>query len=64
MSAAAFEAEEKRRLKRELEMYSRSVEEEMEREQERHKRNLDSLSKRKDDMIKDKKNKLKVSIFF
>ena len=32
----------------------------MQREQERHKRNLEALSKRKEEMIKDRKQKLKV----
>lgn len=40
--------------------YSKQLDDEMEREKEKHKRNLEALNKRKEDMIKEKKDKLKV----
>ena len=57
---SAFEANQKKQGKKDVEQYGRQLEDEMQREQERHKRNLEALSKRKEEMIKDRKQKLKV----
>lgn len=54
-----FSVEEKKRQQDELDAYQRSLDDELQRDQERHKRNVEALNKRKEDMIKDRKQKMK-----
>ena len=56
-----FETDEARRAQSDLEAYNRDLEQQMEREKERQARNIEALNQRKDQMVKDKKAKLKVS---
>ena len=55
-----FESSEKKRIQEELESFNRELDEDMVREQDKHKRNVEQLNKRKEDMIREKKNKMKV----
>ena len=55
-----FESTEKKKAQEELEAFNRELEDEMLREQDKHRRNVEQLNKRKEDMIRDKKNKMKV----
>ncbi len=45
----------------ELKSYNRSLDAEMDKEKQRHERNIEALNKRKEDMIRDKKHKHKVT---
>ena len=49
-------------MKEELDAYNAALEDEMEREKQKHQRNLEALNHRKEEMIKEKKQKLKVAI--
>ena len=49
-----------RRAQAEIEAYNSSLQKEMEHEQERHARNIEALNQRKEQMVQDKKAKLKV----
>ena len=51
-------------MQEELDAYNAALEDEMEREKQKHQRNLEALNHRKEDMIKEKKQKLKVSIYY
>ena len=62
MRVSEFESSQKKVNKQDLASYNRQLEDDMQREQERHKRNLDALGKRKEDMVREKKQKLKVGI--
>ena len=46
----------------ELNAYNAALEDEMEREKQRHQRKLETLNQRKEDMIKERKQKLKVPV--
>lgn len=59
---SAFEDQEKRRLKEELASFNHHLDEDTEREKQRHKRNLEALNKRKEDMMKERKQKLQVCV--
>ena len=61
MFSTAFEAEESARAQEQLKEYSLALDSEMEQENERHQRNLEALNRRKDQMVAERKNKLKVS---
>ena len=61
VSVLAFESSEQRRLQDELDAYNAALQDEMEQEKQRHLRNLEALNQRKEDMVKEKKQKLKVS---
>ena len=39
--------------------FQRSLDDDMSREQDRHKRNIDALNKRKEDLIRERKQKMK-----
>ena len=54
-----FAHDEKKRQQEELESFQRSLDDDLVREQERHKRNVDALNQRKDDMIRERKQKMK-----
>ena len=60
----AFDTNEEKRIQEELDAYNAALEDEMEREKQKHQRNLEALNHRKEDMIKEKKQKLKVSIYY
>ena len=59
---SAFDTNEEKRMKEELDAYNAALEDEMEREKQKHQRNLEALNHRKEEMIKEKKQKLKVAI--
>ena len=47
-------------MERELSTYEHSLEDEMRREKDRHARNVEALNKRKEEMVREKKQKVKV----
>ncbi len=57
---SAFDSSEEKRIQEELDAFNAALEDEMTREQQRHQKNMDALSHRKEDMLKEKKKKLKV----
>ena len=61
LSCTDFESEEARKAQSELDAYNRDLADQMEREKERQARNIEALNQRKEQMVKDKKAKLKVS---
>lgn len=56
-----FEKNEKKRLDAELKAYEKQLEQETQKEKEKHDKNVDSLNKRKEDLIKERKLKMKVN---
>ena len=54
-----FSQDEKKRAPEEMASFERELDDELVREQERHKRNVSQLNQRKDDMIADRKKKMK-----
>lgn len=57
-----FEKNEKKRLDAELKAYEKQLEQETQKEKEKHDKNVDSLNKRKEDLVKERKLKMKVKI--
>ena len=57
-----FEKNEKKRLEAEMEAYAKQLEKDTNREKEQQDRKIEQLNKRKEDMIKEKKQKMNVSI--
>lgn len=56
-----FEKNEKKRLEAEMEAYAKQLEKDTTREKEQQDRKLEQLNKRKEDMVKEKKQKMNVS---
>ena len=56
---AEFASDERKRQADEMTSFQRSLDDDMSREQDRHKRNIDALSKRKEDLIRERKQKMK-----
>lgn len=59
---AEFEKNEKKRLEAEMEAYAKQLEKDTNREKEQQDRKIEQLNKRKEDMIKEKKQKMNVSV--
>ena len=57
---AEFEKNEKKRLEAELKAYEKQLEQDTLKEKEKHDKNVESLNKRKEDLIKERKLKMKV----
>lgn len=57
-----FEKNEKKRLEAEMEAYAKQLEKDTNREKEQQDRKIEQLNKRKEDMIKEKKQKMNVSV--
>ena len=57
--SSEFAHDEKKRQQDELAGFQRHLDDDLVHEQERHKRNVDALSKRKEEMIKERKQKMK-----
>lgn len=57
-----FEKNEKKRLEAEMEVYAKQLEKDTNREKEQQDRKIEQLNKRKEDMIKEKKQKMNVSV--
>lgn len=55
-----FEKLEKKKLEDEMSTYAQNLEEETKKEKDKHERNIQALNKRKEELIKENKNKLKV----
>ncbi len=62
ISLPAFDRGLERYLADEMRSYQQGLDDEMQKESEKHQRQLDALNKRKEEIIRDKKNKLKVHI--
>lgn len=60
-SLVEFEKNEKKRLEAEMEAYAKQLEKDTTREKEQQDRKLEQLNKRKEDMVKEKKQKMNVS---
>ena len=56
-----FEKEEQKRMEEQMSKYAKELERETNKEKEKHEKNLDALNKRKDELIKERRNKMKVS---
>ena len=56
---AEFASDERKRQADEMMSFQRSLDDDMSREQDRHKRNIDALNKRKEDLIRERKQKMK-----
>ena len=56
---AEFASDERKRQADEMTSFQRSLDDDMSREQDRHKRNIDALNKRKEDLIRERKQKMK-----
>lgn len=56
-----FEKNEKKRLEAEMEAYAKQLEKDTSREKEQQDRKIEQLNKRKEDMVKEKKQKMNVS---
>lgn len=57
-----FEKNEKKRLEAEMEAYAKQLEKDTNREKEQQDRKIEQLNKRKEDMIKEKKQKMNASV--
>ena len=57
-----FEKNEKKRLEAEMEAYAKQLEKDTNCEKEQQDRKIEQLNKRKEDMIKEKKQKMNVSV--
>lgn len=55
-----FEKNEKKRLEAEMEAYAKQLEKDTSREKEQQDRKIEQLNKRKEDMVKEKKQKMNV----
>lgn len=57
-----FEKEEVKRMEKEMAQFAHQLEKETLQEKEKHERNLEALNKRKEDLIKERKSKMKVGV--
>ena len=55
-----FEKAEQKRMEEQMGQYARDLERETNQEKEKYEKNFEALSKRKDDIIKSKRDKMKV----
>ena len=56
-----FEKDEERRVEAEMESFAKQLEDETKKEKQKYEKNLDTLNQRKEDLIKERKQKMKVS---
>jgi hypothetical protein len=58
-----FEKSEEKRVEQEMLAYAQELEDETKKEKEKYDRNIDTLNKRKEELLEENKRKLQVIIF-